>query len=86
MPEISSLASTCCSGMNAAIFSSTNPTAYLRRAMQVETLRADIRKREWEDNARKALGAKASLTGLQEVLAEAANMAAQDSQMLPALR
>lgn len=52
----------------------------------MEALRADIRKREWEDNARKALGAKASLTGLQEVLAEAINMAAQDSEMLPALR
>lgn len=53
---------------------------------QVETLRCDIRRREWEDAAKKALNGKSSLTALQEALSDAPTMAAGDSPLLTALR
>ena len=53
---------------------------------QVEALRCDIRRREWEDAARKALAGKSSLTALQEALSDAPTMAATDSPLLKALR
>jgi DNA polymerase III psi subunit len=53
---------------------------------QVEQLRCDIRRREWEDAAKKALSGKSSLTALQEALSDAPTMAASDSPLLTALR
>jgi hypothetical protein len=53
---------------------------------QVEALRCDIRRREWEDAARKALAGKSSLTALQEALSDAPTMSSTDSPLLKALR
>lgn len=52
----------------------------------MEALRCDIRRREWENAARKALAGKSSLTALQEALSDAPTMAATDSPLLKALR
>ena len=61
-------------------------TLYPDSCRQVEALRCDIRRREWEDAARKALAGKSSLTALQEALSDAPTMAATDSPLLKALR
>jgi hypothetical protein len=47
----------------------------------VEELRVSIRKREWEENARKALTSKHTLQGVKEILASASEMGAEDSQL-----
>jgi len=67
-------------------FTNCCPSAQLPHHLQVEELRGDIRRREWEDGAKKALGGKSSLAALQETLADAPTMAAADSPLLTALR
>ncbi|CAL8461880.1 g1411 [Coccomyxa elongata] len=53
---------------------------------QVDELRLEIRRREWEELAKKALSAKQSLAALQELLAEAAAKGADETSLADGLR
>jgi len=48
---------------------------------EVEELRQDIRRREWEESARKVATSKGTLHALMEVLSTAADMGAEDSNL-----
>lgn len=50
-------------------------------APEVEALRKEIRKREWEESARKGANLKGTLHGLTEILNQANEMGIQDSQL-----
>ena len=46
-----------------------------------DTLRAEIRRREWEESARRALGVRAGLTAVRDSLAEAEAADTLDSEL-----
>jgi hypothetical protein len=52
----------------------------------VEALRGDIRRREWEENARKAVSTKASLSFITETLEEAERLGLEDTPAAAAVR
>ena len=65
------------------------PHAGLRLPLEVpevEALRVDIRRREWEEAAKRALATKNTLAALLEVAASAADMGADDSSLAASLR
>lgn len=54
---------------------------------EVEELRREVRRREWEDTARRALGQRSStLASLAELLASAGDVGAGDSPIAQGLR